>query len=84
MTVRCKMLKMDEIIMKHVSTVLIFCPLVSFAAKIVELPLLPEGALPNSEVVTNIVLDVNADRIDTCVEMREYGQAKNMVKYQHL
>ena len=31
---------------------------------IVELPLLPEGALPNSEVVTNIVLDVNADRLD--------------------
>ena len=75
--------------MRHSHCLLLMgCSQLSTAAMktsiIVELPLLPEGTLPNSEVVTNIVLDVNADRIDTCVEMREYGQAKNMVKYQHL
>ena len=35
-----------------------------FAARIAELPSLPEGALPNSEVVTNVVLTVDLARLD--------------------
>ena len=35
-----------------------------FAARVVELPSLPEGALPNSEVVTNIALDASLERLD--------------------
>ena len=38
-----------------------------FAARVVELPPLPDGTLPNSEVVTNISLDVNADRIENLI-----------------
>ena len=34
-----------------------------FASRVVALPSLPEGELPNSEVVTNVVLDVNLDRL---------------------
>ena len=51
--------------MKNIITVavLAFCHVL--AAKVVELPSLPEGTLPNSEIVTNIVLDVNADRIES-------------------
>ena len=40
-----------------------FCPLL--AASVVALPSLPEGVLPNSEVVTNIALDVNVDRLES-------------------
>ena len=36
----------------------------SFAARVVELPQLPEGGLPNSEVVTNIALGANLERLD--------------------
>ena len=35
-----------------------------FAARVVELPSLPEGELPNSEVVTNVALDASLDRLD--------------------
>lgn len=33
------------------------------SARVVELPALPEGTLPNSEVVTNVALGVNLDRL---------------------
>ena len=40
----------------------VFClmsaPLVLFGAKSVQLPTLPSGELPNSEVVTNVALNV--------------------------
>ena len=32
-------------------------------ARVVELPVLPEGALPNTEVVTNVALGVELDRL---------------------
>ena len=34
------------------------------AARVVALPELPDGVLSNSEVVTNIALDVNAERLE--------------------
>ncbi len=36
----------------------------ALAARVAELPQLPEGELPNSEVVTNIALGVNLGRLD--------------------
>ena len=48
--------------------ILIFLMVFAFsqvrAAKVVELPPLPKGALPNSEVVTNVVLGVDPERLD--------------------
>ena len=44
--------------------ILAFLPFALFAARIAELPSLPEGALPNSEVVTNVVLTVDLARLD--------------------
>lgn len=38
--------------------------LVACAAKVCDWPQLPEGALPDTEVVTNIPLRVNAERLD--------------------
>ena len=38
--------------------------LVACAAKVCEWPQLPDGALPDTEVVTNIPLRVNAERLD--------------------
>ena len=35
-----------------------------FAARVVELPTLSEGALPNSEVVTNVALGASLERLD--------------------
>lgn len=35
-----------------------------FAARVVELPTLPLGELPNSEVVTNVALGASLDRLD--------------------
>ena len=39
-------------------------PLVLFGAKVVQLPTLPCGELPNSEVVTNIALNVDYARLE--------------------
>jgi len=39
-------------------------PLPLFAARVEKLPPLPKGALPNSEVVTNVVLGVDPERLD--------------------
>ena len=50
--------------MKQIPTLLAFLPLALFAARVAELPSLPEGALPNSEVATNIVLAVDLARLD--------------------
>ena len=40
-------------------------PIAIFAARVVELPPMPEGVLPNSEVVTNIALAVELSRLDS-------------------
>ena len=50
--------------MSRILAILAFLPLALFAARIAELPSLPEGALPNSEVVTNVVLTVDLARLD--------------------
>ena len=39
-------------------------PLAAFAARVEVLPSLPTGGLPNSEVVTNVALDVDFGRIE--------------------
>lgn len=39
-------------------------PLSLFAERVVALPSLPEGEMPNSEVVTNVALGVNPERLD--------------------
>ena len=44
--------------MKLITLCLIFLPLTLFGAQVVPLPSLPRGELPNSEVVTNIALNV--------------------------
>ena len=41
-----------------------FLPLAVFAARVAELPQLPEGFLPNSENSTNIPFQIDIDRID--------------------
>ena len=41
-----------------------FLPLAVFAARVAELPQLPEGFLPNSEISTNIPFQIDIDRID--------------------
>ena len=43
---------------------LMFMPIALFGAKVVQLPTLPHGELPNSEVVTNIALNVDYDRLE--------------------
>ena len=43
---------------------LMFAPLVLFGAKSVLLPTLPCGELPNSEVVTNVALNVDYGRLE--------------------
>ena len=43
---------------------LLCAPLVLFGAKSVQLPTLPCGELPNSEVVTNVVLNVDYYRLE--------------------
>jgi hypothetical protein len=43
---------------------LAFAPLALFGAKSVPLPTLPCGELPNSEVVTNVVLNVDYGRLE--------------------
>ncbi len=63
MRVRKATLNHSPVISGGIVAALAFCHVL--AAKIVELPMLPEGTLPNSEIVTNIVLDVNADRIES-------------------
>ena len=50
--------------MNRIPTLLAFLPLALFAARVAELPSLPEGAHPNSEVATNIVLAVDLARLD--------------------
>ena len=42
-----------------------FAPLALFGAAAVPLPALPRGELPNSEVVTNIALDVDCARLES-------------------
>ena len=49
---------------KHISAVCATLAGLALAARVVELPQLPEGELPNSEVVTNIALGVNLGRLD--------------------
>lgn len=39
-------------------------PIELFGAKVVQLPTLPYGELPNSEVVTNIALNVDYARLE--------------------
>ena len=41
-----------------------FAPLALFGARAVPLPMLPCGELPNSEVVTNVVLNVDYGRLE--------------------
>jgi hypothetical protein len=43
---------------------LIFSPLVLFGVQCVQLPALPCGELPNSEVVTNVALNVDYGRLE--------------------
>ena len=43
---------------------LMFAPLALFGARVVPLPTLPSGELPNSEVVTNIALNVDYARLE--------------------
>ena len=50
--------------MKFKTLCLIFSPLVLFGAKSVQLPTLPCGELPNSEVVTNVALNVDYGRLE--------------------
>ena len=50
--------------MKFKTLCLIFSPLVLFGAQAVPLPTLPCGELPNSEVVTNIALNVDYGRLE--------------------
>ena len=45
-------------------------PLAAFAATVEGLPSLPTGVLPNSEVVTNVVLDVDFNRIEFLIKVR--------------
>ncbi len=49
---------------KHISAVCATLAGLALAARVVELPSLQEGELPNSEVVTNIVLGANLERLD--------------------
>ena len=49
--------------MKLIAIVAIL-PLAAVAARLQHLPSLPPGELPNSEIVTNIVLDVDAARLE--------------------
>ena len=49
---------------KLVATVFATLAGLASAARVVELPQLPEGGLPNSEVVTNIALGANLERLD--------------------
>ncbi len=44
---------------------LMFVPLALFGAQAMPLPTLPSGALPNSEVVTNITLNVDYARLES-------------------
>ena len=46
---------------------LLFTPLALFGARVVQLPALPGGELPNSEVVTNIALNVDYARLENLV-----------------
>ena len=50
--------------MKFKTLCLIFSPLVLFGVKSVQLPTLPCGELPNSEVVTNVALNVDYARLE--------------------
>ena len=48
-----------------IRTLCLLCaPLALFGARVVPLPTLPSGELPNSEVVTNIALNVDYDRLE--------------------
>ena len=49
---------------KHVLFVM-FMPIALFGAQVMPLPILPSGALPNSEVVTNITLNVDYARFES-------------------
>ena len=49
--------------MKRILTMLLPMLLLLFSALAVELPSLPEGVLPNSEVVTNVALGVELGRL---------------------
>ena len=42
-----------------------FMPLALFGVKVMPLPTLPSGELPNSEVVTNVVLNVDYARLES-------------------
>ena len=52
--------------MKYLILAALVCRLVltACAAKTIVLPQLPDGALPDTEVVTNVALRVNAERLD--------------------
>ena len=50
--------------MKNGLFLIVWLPLAAFAARVEVLPSLPTGVLPNSEVVTNVVLDVDFNRIE--------------------
>lgn len=52
--------------MKYLILAALVCRLVltACAAKTIVLPQLPDGALPDTEVTTNILLRVNAERLD--------------------
>ena len=45
-------------------TLLALAPLALFGARVTPLPTLPCGELPNSEVVTNVVLNVDYARLE--------------------
>ncbi len=48
-----------------IRTLFLLCaPLALFGARVVPLPTLPDGELPNSEVVTNIALNVDYARLE--------------------
>ena len=44
---------------------LMFVPLALLGAQVIPLPTLPSGALPNSEVVTNVTLNVDYARLES-------------------
>ena len=64
---------------------LIFAPIVLFWAKSVQLPTLPRGELPNSEVTTNVALNVDYARLENLTFALRDTRARNqeMLHYAH-
>ena len=59
-------------------TLLALAPLALFGARVTQLPTLPSGELPNSEVVTNVVLNVDYTRLENLTFSLELnGSASN-------